>query len=143
MVPDVRITTDIIVGFPGESQEDFEDTIDVMNQVKFDQIFNFKYSPRPNTAAEHMTDIIENEVASKRLTEVIELSKIQMDELMASKVGTVMEVLFEDLKPNGEIMGFTDNYCPVFVRGSDELLGQFAQVKIISASRTSLKGELL
>ena len=143
LVPDVRITTDIIVGFPGESQEDFEDTIDVMNQVKFDQIFNFKYSPRPNTAAEHMTDIIENEVASKRLTEVIELSKIQMDELMASKVGTVMEVLFEDLKPNGEIMGFTDNYCPVFVRGSDELLGQFAQVKIISASRTSLKGELL
>ena len=62
---------------------------------------------------------------------------------MATKVGTVMEVLFEDLKPNGEIMGFTDNYCPVFVKGSDELLGQFVKVKIISNSRTSLKGEIL
>lgn len=143
LVPDVRITTDIIVGFPGETNEDFEDTIDVMKQVKFDQIFNFKYSPRPNTAAEHMTNVVEDKVASKRLTEVIELSKIQMDELMAAKVGTVMEVLFEDLKPNGEIMGFSDNYCPVFVKGSDELLGQFAKVKIISNSRTSLKGELL
>lgn len=143
LVPDVRITTDIIVGFPGESDEDFADTIDVINQVKFDQIFNFKYSPRPNTAAEHMTNVVDDKVASKRLTEVIELSKIQMDELMAAKVGTVMEVLFEDLKPNGEIMGFTDNYCPVFVKGSDELLGQFFKVKIISNSRTSLKGELL
>ena len=143
LVPNVRITTDIIVGFPGETNEDFEDTIDVMNQVKFDQVFNFKYSPRPNTAAESMTNIIEDKIASKRLTEVIELSKVQMDELMAAKVGTIMEVLFEDLKPNGEIMGFTDNYCPVFVQGSDELLGKFAKVKIISNSRTSLKGELV
>ncbi len=143
LVPDVRITTDIIVGFPGETNEDFEDTIDVMNQVKFDQVFNFKYSPRPNTAAELMTNVVDDKVASSRLTEVIELSKVQMDVHMASKVGTVMEVLFEDLKPNGEIMGFTDNYCPVFVHGSDELLGQFAKVKIIKASRTSLKGELV
>ena len=143
LVPDVRITTDIIVGFPGESQEDFEDTIDVMNQVKFDQVFNFKYSPRPNTAAELMTNTVDDKVASARLTEVIELSKIQMDDHMAAKVGSTMEVLFEDLKPNGEIMGFTDNYCPVFVHGSDELLGKFVQVKIISASRTSLKGELV
>ena len=143
LVPEVRITTDIIVGFPGETNEDFEDTIDVMNQVKFDQVFNFKYSPRPNTAAESMTNIVDDKIASQRLTQVIELSKVQMDEHMASKVGTVMEVLFEDLKPNGEILGFTDNYCPVFVQGSDELLGQFAKVKIIRASRTSLKGELV
>ena len=143
LVPNVRITTDIIVGFPGESDEDFADTIDVMNQVKFDQVFNFKYSPRPNTAAENMTNIVPNEIASKRLVEVIELSKVQMDEHMRSKVGTIMEVLFEDLKPNGEIAGFTDNYCQVFVKGSDELLGKFVKVKIISNSRTSLKGELL
>ncbi len=143
LVPEVRITTDIIVGFPGETNEDFEDTIDVMKQVKFDQIFNFKYSTRPNTAAEHMTNVVDDKVASERLTQVIELSKVQMDEQMASYVGKVMEVLFEDLKPNGEIMGFTDNYCPVFVKGSDELLGKFVKVKITSNSRTSLKGELL
>jgi len=143
LVPDVRITTDIIAGFPGETDEDFEDTMDVIRQVKFDQIFNFKYSPRPNTAAEKMTNLVDNKVASKRLTEIIELSKLQMDVHMRAKVGSVMEVLFEDLKPNGEIAGFTDNYCQVFVKGSDELLGKIVKVKIISNSRTSLKGELL
>ena len=76
-------------------------------------------------------------------TEIIELSKLQMDVHMRAKVGSVMEVLFEDLKPNGEIAGFTDNYCQVFVKGSDELLGKIVKVKIISNSRTSLKGELL
>ncbi len=143
LVPNVRITTDIIAGFPGETDEDFEDTMDVIRQVKFDQIFNFKYSPRPNTAAEKMTNLVDNKVASKRLTEIIELSKLQMDVHMRAKVGSVMEVLFEDLKPNGEIAGFTDNYCQVFVKGSDELLGKIVKVKIISNSRTSLKGELL
>ncbi len=143
LVPDVRITTDIIAGFPGETEEDFADTMDVIRQVKFDQIFNFKYSPRPNTAAEKMTNLVDNKVASKRLTDIIELSKLQMDVHMKVKVGSVMEVLFEDLKPNGEIAGFTDNYCQVFVKGSDELLGKIVKVKIISNSRTSLKGELL
>ncbi len=143
LLPEVRITTDIIVGFPGESDEDFEDTIDVMKQVKFDQVFNFKYSPRPNTAAEHMTDIVENKIARQRLTEVIELSKLHMDEHMQANLGKTMEVLFEDLKPNGEIAGFSDNYCQVFVHGSDELLGKIVKVKIIGASRTSLKGELV
>jgi len=143
LVPEVRITTDIIVGFPGETDEDFADTMDVIEQVKFDQIFNFKYSPRPNTVAENMTDLVDNKVASKRLVDVIELSKLQMDAHMSAKVGSVMEVLFEDLKPNGEIAGFTDNYCQVYVNGSDELLGKIVKVKITSNSRTSLKGELL
>jgi len=143
LVPNVRITTDIIAGFPGETDEDFADTMDVIEQVKFDQIFNFKYSPRPNTAAEKMTDLVPDKVASKRLTDIIELSKLQMDEHMKAKVGSVMEVLFEDLKPNGEISGFTDNYCQVYVTGSDELLGKIVKVKIISNSRTSLKGEVL
>ncbi len=76
LVPNVRITTDIIVAFPGETQEDFEDTIDVINQVKFDQIFNFKYSPRPNTQALELKDEeIPDEIGSARLTEVIELHK--------------------------------------------------------------------
>src|SRR5690606_32896272 len=57
LIPELRITTDIIVAFPGESDEDFSDTIDVVNQVKFDQIFNFKYSARPNTKALSLKDI--------------------------------------------------------------------------------------
>jgi tRNA-2-methylthio-N6-dimethylallyladenosine synthase len=144
MVPDVRITTDIIVAFPGETQEDFNDTIDVINQVKFDQIFNFKYSPRPNTAALELKELeIPDETGSKRLIEVIELHKLHQSELMRSNVGKTMKVLFENLKPNGEVSGFTDNYCQVFVKGSDELLGKIVEVKITDATRTTFKGEVV
>lgn len=144
LVPDVRITTDIIVAFPGETQKDFEDTVDVINQVKFDQIFNFKYSPRPNTQALELKDKeIEDKIASARLTEVIELHKLHQSEHMDSNVGKTVNVLFESLKPNGEISGFTDNYIQVFVKGSDELLGKFVDVKVTSASRTTLKGEVV
>ncbi len=144
MVPDVRITTDIIVAFPGETQEDFEDTIDVIKQVKFDQIFNFKYSPRPNTKALEFKDQeLPDELGSKRLTEVIELHKQHQSELMDSNIGKTVTVLFDSLKPNGEVAGFTDNYCQVFVKGSDELLGKFVDVKVTNATRTALKGEVI
>jgi len=144
LVPDVRITTDIIVAFPGETQEDFEDTIDVINQVKFDQIFNFKYSPRPNTAALDLKDLeIDDEIATKRLMEVIELHKKHQSELMEKNIGKNVTVLFESLKPNGEVSGFTDNYCQVFVKGSDELLGKLVDVKVTDATRTSLKGKVI
>ncbi len=143
-VPNVRITTDIIVAFPGESDEDFNDTIDVINEVKFDQIFNFKYSPRPETAALNLKELeVDDKIASKRLTEVIELHKLHQSELLQKNVGKTMNVLFESLKPNGEISGFTDNWIQVYVNGSDELLGKFVDIKITSASRTSLKGEIL
>jgi len=140
MVPGVRISTDIIVAFPDESDEEFRDTIDVVEKVKFESIFNFKYSPRPHTPAQNMPNQIEDKIASKRLQEVIDLHKLHQDEHMQKYVGSIMKVMFEDLKPNGEIFGFSDNYCQVFVTGSEELLGQIVDVKIIKANRTSLKG---
>ena len=144
LVPEVRITTDIIVAFPGETQEDFEDTIDVINQVRFDQIFNFKYSPRPNTQALELEDQeVPDEIGSARLIEVIDLHKLHQSEHMASNVGKTVNVLFENLKPNGEVAGFTDNYCQVFVKGSDELLGKFVDVKITDSTRTAIKGEVV
>lgn len=143
LVPDVRISTDIIVGFPTETHHDFLDTIDVVQKVKFDQIFNFKYSPRPNTAALELKSIVSDEEASARLEEVIELHKIHQEELMLQNVGKVFEVLFEELKPNGEVSGFSDNYIQVFVKGSEELLGKIVNVHITSASRTTLKGEVV
>ncbi len=144
LVPNVRITTDIIVAFPGETQGDFEDTIDVINQVKFDQIFNFKYSPRPNTQALNLKDIeVADEIGSARLIEVIELHKKHQSELMNKNIGKTVSVLFESLKPNGEVSGFTDNYCQVFVKGSDELLGEIVDVKVTDATRTALKGEVV
>ena len=141
LVPNLRITTDIIVAFPGETQEDFEDTLDVVNQVRFNQIFNFKYYPRPGTEALNFADIeIPDEIGSARLIELIELHKKHLVEIMDTYVGETMTVLIESLKPNGEVCGFTDNFLQVFTKGSDELLGQFVNIKITEASRTSLKG---
>ena len=144
LVPNLRITTDIIVAFPGETQEDFEHTLDVVNQVRFNQIFNFKYSPRPGTEALNFADIeVPDEIGSARLIELIELHKKHLVEIMDTYVGETMSVLIESLKPNGEVCGFTDNSLQVFTKGSDELLGKFVDVKITEASRTSLKGEVV
>ena len=144
LVPNLRITTDIIVAFPGETQEDFEHTLDVVNQVRFNQIFNFKYSPRPGTEALNFADIeVPDEIGSARLIELIELHKKHLVEIMDTYVGETMSVLIESLKPNGEVCGFTDNFLQVFTKGSDELLGKFVDVKITEASRTSLKGEVV
>jgi tRNA-2-methylthio-N6-dimethylallyladenosine synthase len=143
LAPDTRISTDIIVAFPGETDEEFLDTLDVIEKVKFDTIFNFKYSPRPHTPAQNMPNQIPDDIASERLQRVIELNKEHQDELMHNYVGKTMEVLFEDLKPNGEVFGYTDNYAGVFVKGSEELLGKIVPVKITKAFRTSLHGEVL
>jgi tRNA-2-methylthio-N6-dimethylallyladenosine synthase len=143
LCPNVRISTDIIVGFPGESDEEFMDTLDVIEKVKFDTIFNFKYSPRPLTPAQDMPNQIDDATSSARLQRVIELHKEHQDELMNNYLGTTMEVLFEELKPNGEVFGYSDNYVQVFVQGSEELLGQTVKVKITKASRTSLVGTVL
>jgi tRNA-2-methylthio-N6-dimethylallyladenosine synthase len=144
LVPNLRITTDIIVAFPGETQEDFEDTLDVVNQVKFDQIFNFKYSPRPGTEALNLADKeIPDEIGSARLIELIELHKRYLEESMPKLIGSTVNVLVESLKPNGEVSGYTDNYLQVFAKGSDELLGQFVDVKITDVTRTALKGEVV
>ena len=144
LVPDLRITTDIIVAFPGETQEDYEDTLDVVRQAKFDQIFNFKYSPRPGTEALKLADIeVPDEIGSARLIELIELHKRHLEAIMPTYVGQTLNVLVESLKPNGEICGFTDNYLQVFAKGSDELLGKFVDIKITDNTRTSLKGEIV
>lgn len=144
LVPNLRITTDIIVAFPGETQEDFFDTLDVVEQVKFDQIFNFKYSPRPGTEALNLKDKeLPDEIGSNRLTQLIELHKRYLEESMPKLIGTTLNVLVESLKPNGEVSGYTDNYLQVFAKGSDELLGKFVDIKITDVTRTSLKGEVV
>lgn len=144
LVPNLRITTDIIVAFPGETQEDFLDTLDVVNKVRFDQIFNFKYSPRPNTKALELKDLeIDDEIGSARLTELIELHKKHLEDSMPKLIGTTVNVLVEALKPNGEVSGYTDNYYQVFAKGSDELLGKFVDIKITDVTRTALKGEVV
>jgi tRNA-2-methylthio-N6-dimethylallyladenosine synthase len=143
MVPDVSISTDIIVAFPGESDEDFADTIDVMEKVRFDQIFSFKYSPRPETEAEHFTNVVDPEIASQRLTYLQDLYTKHLDEKMAEKLGNTYSVYFEDLSADGFVSGRTDNNLVVKAKGSEELLGEFREVKITSIGRSILSGEII
>lgn len=140
---DVTISTDIIVAFPGESDEDFEQTLDVVKQVKFEQMFSFKYSKRPLTKAATMPNQIDPQTAQKRLEILQSFHTSILDEIVANKENEVMEVYFEELRENGSIVGRSDNNFLVQVNGSEELLGQFKKVKITTARRMVLYGELV
>ena len=141
--PQATISTDIIVAFPGENDADFEDTLDVMKQVRFDQIFSFKYSPRPETEAQHFTNIVDPEIASQRLTHLQSLHTEILDEKNAKRLDEVHTVYFEELLPDYFVSGRSDNNLMIKVKGSDELLGEFRDVKITSIGRTILTGEVV
>ena len=141
--PDVSISTDIIVAFPGESDEDFEDTLDVVRRVKFDQIFSFKYSPRPETEAEHFTNVVDDDIASFRLTTLQNLHTDILDEKNKEHLGKTYRVYFEDLNKDYFVSGRSDNNIVIKVKGSDELLGEFRDVKITEIGRTILTGEVV
>jgi tRNA-2-methylthio-N6-dimethylallyladenosine synthase len=143
MVPDVTISTDIIVAFPGESDEDFRETLDVMRQVEFDQIFSFKYSPRPLTEAADFEDTVDAQTASERLSELQELHDEILDIKVPKHLGRVYEVYFEELRADGFVAGRSDNNHLVKVKGSEELLGQTANVKITEVNRLSSIGEIV
>ena len=143
MCPEATISTDIIVGFPGESDADFEDTIDVMKQVKFDQIFSFKYSPRPETEAQYFTNVVDSEVASDRLSYLQGLHNEIIDENNAKLLGNTYRVYFEDLHRDGHVAGRSDNNIVIKVKASEELLGEFRDVTITAIGRTILTGEVV
>ena len=143
LVPDVAISTDIIVGFPGESDEDFADTLDVVEKVKFDSMFSFKYSPRPHTPAANYENQVDKEIASKRLQTLQARHKQIQNEQMQKQVGKVVEVLFDELKSDGRVAGRADDGRLVIAKGSEELLGEIKKVKIESANLTQLNGTLI
>ena len=141
--PEVSISTDIIVAFPDESDKDFEDTLDVMRKVKFDQVFSFKYSARPHTEAEHFTNVVDDEVGSQRLSYLQEMQNQIIDDNHKECLGKVYKVYFESLIKNNFVSGRSDNNIVIKVKGSEELLGQFKDVKITQIGRTILTGEIL
>jgi tRNA-2-methylthio-N6-dimethylallyladenosine synthase len=143
MVPDVSISTDIIVAFPGESDADFEDTMDVIEQVRFEQIFSFKYSPRPLTPAKDYENQVPDEIGSERLARLQARHNAMLDEMKSERTGKVYQVYFEELRPGGMVAGRTDNNWLVQAAGSEELLGRIVPVKITEASRLSGFGAVI
>lgn len=142
MCENASISTDIIVAFPNESEKDFEDTLEVMNEVRFEQIFSFKYSPRPLTKAALMSGQIEPELATRRLSKLQGRQNEILDEIMARQRLKEFEVLFEEQRENG-VAGRSDNNFLVQTQGGAELLGQMKRVKITNPRRMVLYGEVL
>lgn len=143
LVPNATISTDIIVGFPDESDEDFDDTMDVLEQVKFDQLFSFAYSPRPHTPAANYENQVDSAISSKRLQALQDRHTEILDDIMQSQLNTTHEVYFDELKPNGKIAGRSDDGKLIFVDGSEELLGEIKKVLIVKTSRSLLEGKVI
>tara|TARA_A100001011_G_scaffold397635_1_gene499296 strand:- start:1727 stop:3013 length:1287 start_codon:yes stop_codon:yes gene_type:complete len=145
ILPDVGISTDIIVGFPGETDEDFRQTIDVMNRVKFDSAFNFKYSPRRGTKASEYDDQILEQTKQERLQEVIALQKRHTLERNIKLVGTTQTVLVEkeSKMSSNHWAGRTDsNKWVIFSKGNVQIK-EMTSVYIKEAKGITLHGELI
>ncbi len=143
LCPQVSISTDIIVAFPNESEQDFEQTLEVMKEVRFEQIFSFKYSPRPLTKAALMKGQISPSIASRRLSVLQDLHHQILDEIVNSQKQKEFEVLFEELREEKSVAGRSDNNFLVQVQGSKDLLGKVQRVKITNPKRMVLYGEVV
>ena len=144
-IPNVKFSTDIIVGFPGETEEDFEDTLDVVRKVKFEQIFMFIYSRRKGTPADKMENQIPEEIKHKRFDRLKALYEEQITESNKSYIETVQETLVEGYsKTNTEFLtGRTDSNKVIIFEGDSNLIGKVVPVKIVSEHMWYLKGKVL
>lgn len=144
-IPGVSISTDIIVGFPGETEEDFEDTLEVVNACKFDNAFTFIFSPRVGTPAAKMKDDIplpEKEKRLRRLNEIVNEYSLQANERY---LGKTVDVLVTGKSDRGEdkVCGYTDTMKLVNVVAPDDTIGKIIEVKITEAKSFSLNGEMI
>ena len=144
-IPNLELSTDIIVGFPGETEEDFEDTLDVVEKVNFEQVYMFIYSRRVGTPGDKMLNQIPDEIKHKRFDRLKQLVEIQIDQNNKKYIGTKQKVLVEGKsKTNDKILtGRTETNKVVNFEGSDELIGNIVELKIISEHMWYLKGEVL
>lgn len=143
--PDITLSSDFIVGFPGETEADFEKTMQLIDEIKFDTSFSFIYSPRPGTPAADLPDDTTAEVKLKRLQRLQALIGQQASAIAESMVGTAQVILVEGAsrRDPGELMGRTQNNRIVNFQGSDRLIGQMVTVTITAAYTNSLRGEIV
>ena len=142
-IPNLTLSTDIIVGFPGETDEEFEDTLDVVRKVKFEQVYMFIYSRRVGTPGDRMENQVPEEIKHKRFDKLKELVESQIEENNQKYVGTIQKVLVEgESKNNQELLtGRTDSNKVVIFEGDKSLIGQMINLKIVSEHMWYLKGE--
>jgi tRNA-2-methylthio-N6-dimethylallyladenosine synthase len=143
-VPEIAVSTDIIVGFPGETEADFQATLDMIEEVRFDSIYSFIYSPRPGTAAEQFADDIDPEVKKERLQRLQRAQDAIQVERNARWVGRSVEVLVEgpSARGRGQLVGRTSQNHPVNFDGGPEHVGSTVKVNITGSTAHSLRGVL-
>ncbi len=144
-VPDVSITSDIIVGFPGETEEDFKATLDMIDRVRYDALFSFIYSPRIGTPAAEMEGFVPHEVSTERFSRLLELSNGISLERNRRFEGRVLRVLAEDVSKydKDHLVGRADTPRPIHFKGDKNIIGSFVNVKITEAETFSLNGEII
>ena len=144
-MPEIAITTDIIAGFPGETEEQFNRTYELMKKIKFDYAFTFKYSPRSGTKAAEYNDQVLEGVRLERLQKLIELQQDITTEKYKEQIGKIKEIYVEKVskKSKDEMAGKSRDFKITVFPGDKSLIGQFVKVKIIDAVGWTLKGEML
>ncbi len=142
--PDISLSTDIIVGFPGETERDFEATMDLVAEIGFDQSFSFVYSARPGTPAAAFPDDVSREEKLARLARLQERINVQAMQISESMVGSVQRVLVEraSVKSDREVAGKTENNRWVNFQADPDVIGQFVNVLVTEALPNSLRGRL-
>ncbi|MFN3471883.1 MAG: tRNA (N6-isopentenyl adenosine(37)-C2)-methylthiotransferase MiaB [Aquificaceae bacterium] len=141
-VKGITFSTDVIVGFPTEREEDFEDTLDILKRVRFEQVFSFKYSPRPDTPAYSMDGQVADEIKTQRMARLLELQKEILREIAKSYEGTQQEVLIESYE-EGKLIGRTRTNRWASLQGSESLLGKVVKVRVINSKPFNMECELL
>ncbi len=143
-IPNLTLSTDIIVGFPGETDEEFEDTLDVVKKVNFEQVYMFIYSRRVGTPADRMQNQVPEEQKHIRFEKLKKLVEEQIEEKNKKYINTIQKVLVEGKSKNNEDMltGRTDSNKVVIFKGNDNLIGQIINLKIVSEHMWYLKGEV-
>lgn len=137
----VALTTDIIVGFPDESEEEFEETYEFLKKIKFMKMHVFKYSPREGTVASKMKNQIDENIKELRSSKLIELSNKNEEEFLSNYIGKKLEVLIEN-KENGVWKGHSKNYIVVNVK--DRLCANVIKnIKIVECSNGELNGQVI
>ena len=139
--PNITISSDFIIGFPGETESDLEATLQLIDTVGFDRSFSFIYSPRPGTPAASLPDDVPLEIKKTRLARVQERITAHATAIAEAMVGTVQRVLVEQLNADGSISGLAENNRAVHFSGDVTLIGRFVDVRITEALTSSLRGE--
>ncbi|MDY0028387.1 MAG: tRNA (N6-isopentenyl adenosine(37)-C2)-methylthiotransferase MiaB [Pseudobdellovibrionaceae bacterium] len=142
--PDIALSSDFIIGFPGETDQDFHDTMNLVEKVGYSLAYSFKYSPRPGTPAANMQNLVREDVKDKRLHLLQALLSEQASSFNQSFIGKNVKVLFDgrQTKP-GHLHGRTEHNQAIHVEAPDRLFGQIAEVNVTSAGNTALHGKIV